>query len=89
LREAVAIRKQAYVNDHPRIAHATSLLGESLAAQGRHAEAEPLLVEGYEGLTAQRGAGHEQTQEARRRLADLYEAWGKPERAAAYRTEEP
>jgi tetratricopeptide (TPR) repeat protein/tRNA A-37 threonylcarbamoyl transferase component Bud32 len=31
--------------------YAQSLLGQSLAARGRYADAEPLLAEGYEGMT--------------------------------------
>lgn len=57
-----------------------SYLGESLAEQGWYAEAEPLLIEGYERLTVpnfKRIAGE--------RVVKLYEKWGKPEKVAAWR----
>jgi serine/threonine protein kinase len=64
-------------------------LGEALAAQRKFAEAEPLLLLGYEGLTqrsstipaAKRGC----VRHAAEQLARLYEAWDKPEKAAQWR----
>ncbi len=66
-----------------------SLLGGSLLGQRKYAEAEPLLRQGYEGLE-QRAARIPALQkpritEARERLVQLYEAWGKPEQAAEWR----
>ena len=63
-----------------------SLLGESLLGREKYAEAEPLLLSGFEGLKA-----HEAKLDASRkgfpavageRVVRLYEAWGKPEKAA-------
>jgi hypothetical protein len=64
--------------------HATSLLGEAIAAQGRHAEAEPLLVDGFERMPLSR-LGAPRRREALERVVNLYEQWGKPEEAAAWR----
>jgi hypothetical protein len=62
-----------------------SLLGASLLGQRKYAEAEPLLIRGYEGLKS-RELRFRQFQktvpEAAARLVQLYEAWGKPEKAA-------
>jgi eukaryotic-like serine/threonine-protein kinase len=66
-----------------------SLLGTALAGQMRCAEAEPLIVQGFEGLKA-----HEATipapfltcvTEAGARVVKLYEAWGQPEKTRQWR----
>jgi serine/threonine-protein kinase len=62
-------------------ARADSLLGAFLAAEGHWAEAEPHLLTGYRQLAAG-GQGDLYALRARRRLADLYTAWGRPERLA-------
>jgi len=66
-----------------------SLLGASLAAQGRFAEAEPLLVEGYHGMTEQTEAipfeYRPGIDKAGQRIVQLYERWEKPDKAAAWR----
>jgi hypothetical protein len=68
---------------------AKSLLGEALLGQKKYADAEPLLRAGHEGL--KRRAAHIPVQsraevaEAARRLVRLYDAWGRPERAAQWR----
>src|SRR5262249_46603206 len=49
LRECLALREQKLPEDY-RTFNARSLLGEALARQKKYAEAEPLLVQGYEGL---------------------------------------
>ena len=51
LREALAIREKANLDDWVRY-DAMSLLGGALAGLGRHAEAEPRIVAGYEGMKA-------------------------------------
>jgi serine/threonine protein kinase len=71
------------------------LLGESLLRQHRYAEAEPLLLASHEGLKAPREAWDAETSppqerhgiQALKRLVRLYDTWGKPERAAAWRSE--
>jgi eukaryotic-like serine/threonine-protein kinase len=61
---------------------AESLLGASLAGEKKYAEAEPLLLEGYQGMDAQKD--HElmpnwyHLDRARGWLIGLYRAWGKP-----------
>ncbi len=66
------------------IAHAKSVLGGYLTVQGRYEEAETHLVEGYRTLAKARGEQAIYTRDSLRRLLDLYDAWGKPEEAAAY-----
>ena len=68
---------------------AESLLGASLAGQKNYAPAEPLLLEGYEGMGARKERiavpDLYQIDLARTRLIELYLAWGKPEKATAWK----
>ena len=70
--------------------HARSLLGGALLGQEKYADAEPVLVQGYEGLEAREGRiprlyARHHVAEAGRRIVRLYEAWGRPEKAAEWR----
>jgi hypothetical protein len=83
LRECLAIRTQAVPGTWQH--HNTmSLLGGALAGQGRHEEADPLLVEGYEKMQPPEPAAFRK-REALLRLIRHYEAWGKVEAAARSR----
>jgi hypothetical protein len=66
-----------------------SLLGGALLGQGRHAEAGPLIVQGYEGMKARESRipafGKFLLHEGAERVVRLYEAWGKPEEATAWK----
>jgi len=64
--------------------YAMSLLGGALAAEGKYAEAEPLLVRGFEGMDPPE-AHAARKREALERIVKLYEAWGKPGNAAEWR----
>jgi tetratricopeptide (TPR) repeat protein len=95
LRECLAIlqNKQPEARD---TFHTQSLLGAALLGQQKYADAEPLLVQGYQGLNkSAKDLGHthhyspttRHLTEALERLAQLYEAWGKPDEAAKWRKE--
>jgi serine/threonine protein kinase/tetratricopeptide (TPR) repeat protein len=86
LNEALALRRHDLPAGNWQIADAESVLGGCFAALRRYEEAEPLLVEGYTILKAKRGEPDKQTQRALARLTRLYTLWGKPDKAAAYRT---
>jgi eukaryotic-like serine/threonine-protein kinase len=67
-----------------------SELGTALLGQRKFADAEPMLVQGYEGLKAREG---QMAPPDRRRVVErgeqvvrLYEIWGQPEKAAEWRT---
>jgi len=64
-----------------------SMLGASLLGQGKYAEAETLLISGYEGLDKLSPAISVEANlpEAGQRLVRLYDDWGKPEKAAEWR----
>jgi tetratricopeptide (TPR) repeat protein len=74
---------------HWRRSQTMSQLGAALAGQEKYTEAEPLLLRGYEGLEAHEAeipAPHKtKLSEARARVAELYESWGKSEKAAEWR----
>jgi tetratricopeptide (TPR) repeat protein/tRNA A-37 threonylcarbamoyl transferase component Bud32 len=88
LREALALRVRDVPEDWPRYG-AAAFLGSALLSQERYAEAEPLIVSGYEGLKARAArlpAGERfRLHPAACRVIDLYEAWGRPETAAAWK----
>ena len=86
VREAVRLRAETLPAGHYWVALADSALGECLTIQGRYGEAEPLLVESYNNLRAGQGEQNPRTSETRRRLAQLYEAWGRPDAARQYQT---
>ncbi len=69
-----------------------SLVGEALTGQEKFAEAEPLLVEGYEGMkkreeTIKSSVRTHHLSRALERLVKLYDAWGKEAEAARWRKE--
>jgi serine/threonine-protein kinase len=85
LRESLDLRRKALPPGHWLVSSSESVLGACLTAEGRYAEAEKLLLRAHTGLESSRGRDHARTVEARRRLVALYEAWGRPDRAAAWR----
>jgi len=86
LREAVRIRAENVPESHFLRATANGALGEFLTAQKRFPEAEPFLLTSYESLRKSQAANSPRTRLIRQRLANLYDAWNKPEQAASYRT---
>ena len=89
LRECLAIFQRKQPEDLTTF-HAQSLLGGVLLGQEKYAEAEPLLLRGYEGLKAREGQipplyARYRVAEAGRRIVRLYEARGRPEKAAEWR----
>jgi tetratricopeptide (TPR) repeat protein len=89
LRASVAILQKGEP-EGTTIAFAQSLLGDDLARQKRFAEAEPLLIQGYEQLKARSNQleplyARYRITEAGQRIVQLYEAWGRPEKADQWR----
>jgi hypothetical protein len=66
-----------------------SLLGGALLGRGRYAEAEPLVVAGYRGMKdrADRLPMWERSYllAAAERVVRLYEEWGRPDQASAWK----
>jgi non-specific serine/threonine protein kinase/serine/threonine-protein kinase len=88
LRESLRIREAKQSDSWLRF-WTQSLLGACLAGQKQYAEAEPLLLAGYEGVrkrarTMPADARKDLTV-AKERIVGLYTAWGRPEQAARWR----
>ena len=68
-----------------------SLLGASLSGQKKYADAEPFLLQGYEGLQQRQASmppyfnAPRRITESLERLVQLYDAWGKPAQAAEWK----
>ncbi|MEO1367116.1 MAG: serine/threonine-protein kinase, partial [Acidobacteriota bacterium] len=78
-RGALGALRSVFADDNFQVAFAKARLGENLAAQGRFADAEPLLLESHDVLL--RGSGGPATFfpiDSHSRLIQLYRAWGRP-----------
>jgi hypothetical protein len=89
--ECLAIRTKQQPEDF-RTFNAQSYLGAALLGQQKYAEAEPLLLAGYQGMkqreqTVEPQASDLNLRVALERLVQLYHAWGKPDEAAKWRAE--
>jgi serine/threonine protein kinase/tetratricopeptide (TPR) repeat protein len=88
IRECLSLRERLLPADWTRY-HTMSQLGAALAGLKKFAEAEPLLVQGYEGLQARAAAIPPKRQqhlaEAAARIVPFYEAWGIKEKGEQWR----
>ena len=86
-REAFEFDRQKQPEDWQRF-RAESLLGASLAGQKKYAEAEPLLLEGYQGMATRKERmavpDWYHLDRASEWIGQLYQLWGKPEKAAEW-----
>src|SRR5205085_3919931 len=90
LRECLAIRVQTQPDVWSTF-NTQSMLGGALLGQKKYAEAEPLLLAGYEGMKQREKTipppGQIRIPEAIERLVQLYEATDNPDEAAKWRKE--
>jgi serine/threonine-protein kinase len=84
LREAVALRSTAKLDSTWLGAVAKGDLGECLTVRNRFDEAEEFLKTSYDVLVRTQGSQAPRTLRARKRLAQLYQVWKKPELAKNY-----
>jgi tetratricopeptide (TPR) repeat protein len=93
LRESLAIRRASQPGDRWTFT-TQSELGAALQGQQKYADAEPQLLEGYQGMArAANDPGHarhgpstaEGLAEARGRIVQLYDAWGRKDQADEWR----
>jgi eukaryotic-like serine/threonine-protein kinase len=88
LRDGLAIWEARRPDDWNRF-DTQSLLGSSLLGQKNFAEAEPLLLSGYQGMRARNAklpaSKKIYVTEAGERIVRLYEAWGRTDEALAWR----
>jgi tetratricopeptide (TPR) repeat protein len=90
-REALEFNQKKQPDDWQRF-RAECLLGASLAGQKKYAEAEPLLLEGYQGMVERKERmgwmgvpNWYHLDLAREWVVQFYQAWGKPEKAAEWK----
>jgi hypothetical protein len=90
LRECLALRQKKAANVWTTY-NTQSMLGASLLGQNKYKEAEPLLMEGYEGMKQREKTippqGKVRLIEAAERLVELYEATGNAAEAERWRKE--
>jgi tetratricopeptide (TPR) repeat protein len=86
-RECLTIAEKV-LPDNWRVFDTKSLLGEAMAGQKKFDDAEPLLIEGFDGMKQREVAiaatARNRLTEAMQRLVALYLAWGKPDEAARW-----
>jgi eukaryotic-like serine/threonine-protein kinase len=87
-REALEFNRRKQPDDWQRF-RAESLLGASLSGRKKYAEAEPLLLEGYDGMLARKDLidvlDWYHLDRAREWIVQLYQSWGKPQKAAEWK----
>ena len=87
-REALEFNQKKQPDDWQRF-RAESLLGASLAGQKKYSKAEPLLLEGYQGMLARKDRiavpDWYHLDRAREWIVQLYKDWSKPGKAAEWR----
>ena len=87
-REALEFYQKREPDEWQRF-RAESLLGASLAGQKKYTEAEPLLLKGYQGMLERKERmavpDWYHLDRAREWIVQLYQAWGKPEKATEWR----
>jgi tetratricopeptide (TPR) repeat protein len=83
-RQAIEIQRKTFAEKSWQIAATKLLLGACYTGAKRYPEAEPLLLEAYPIIEKAFGTSHTRTQAAVKCLIDLYEAWGKADKAVVY-----
>jgi eukaryotic-like serine/threonine-protein kinase len=90
LEECLTLREKNAPNSWTTF-NTQSLLGAALLGQNKYAEAEPLLLKGYEGMKAREKtippAGKTRIPEAIDRLVELYTATNKPDEVKKWKAE--
>ncbi|MCH8146654.1 MAG: serine/threonine protein kinase [Planctomycetes bacterium] len=89
LREGLEIRRELFGDGHVNLATSLENLGLLFQRKGDYGEAESLLLEVLRIRERAHGANHPDTQKTMNGVIDLYEAWGRPEKADEYRARVP
>ena len=91
LREVLRSFEKSQVEEWERY-YCQSILGAGLAGQKKYADAEPLLLSAYDGMATRRTTVSNALpyrlklqKEGGERIVQLYQDWGKPEKAAEWR----
>lgn len=88
LRDAAQVYARAWPDAWQRY-NCQSLLGVSLAGQKRYAEAEPLVLAGYEGMLQRQATisapSRSTLASAGQLIVQFYQDWGKPDKVAEWK----
>ena len=89
MRQVLPIHERKYPEGWQRF-RCQSLLGAGLTGLKQYAEAEPFLLHGYQGMVDRKATipidGQKAITYAATYLAELYQSWGKPGKAAEWRS---
>lgn len=85
LRDSMQRLQRITGEDSSHVASARSNLGECLTKLGRFDEAKVELLRAHGDCARMLGSFQPTTVRAMKRLSELYDAWGKPDKAAAWR----
>ena len=83
-RAALKINTDRLGKDHPRTKESEGALGCAMVRSGRYGEAEPYMLSFAAALDQNTGAEGD-LREVAQQIADMYAAWGKPDKAAEWR----
>jgi serine/threonine-protein kinase len=84
-REAIACYKETLPPGHLNIGIAELKLGRTMLRERRYVEAESHMRAGFEIINKQSSPSVSWLRTARQDLVTLYDEWGRPDKAAAYR----
>jgi serine/threonine protein kinase len=85
LNEGLAICRRAWPANHWIPANAENRLGGCLTVLGQRADAERMLLSSYQNLQEAPGTPPQRRGEAVNRIIELYESWGKGDKAKEWR----
>ena len=88
LRETANLFREHQSPKQDLIGEAETWLGACLAALRRYGEAEAFCLRGYDNLKAAPIVPTRYKDQAKERIVKLYEAWGKPDKAAQWRAKQ-
>jgi hypothetical protein len=80
------MRRKLLGDRHWRTSDTRCTLGACLTALGRYEDAESHLLEGYAVLKDRAGLGTPRKRRIVEHIAELYEAWGREDKARLWRT---
>jgi eukaryotic-like serine/threonine-protein kinase len=83
----VPSRRRLFAEDDWSLGATKSLVGGSLIALARYDQAEAVLLEAHRDLKAMPVPPHRDIAATITRLVELYDVWGRPDKAAMYRSQ--
>jgi tetratricopeptide (TPR) repeat protein/tRNA A-37 threonylcarbamoyl transferase component Bud32 len=86
LEESLALRRKFLPPDSWLIGSSEGVLADHDVIVKQYGKAETLSLDAYAIMTKSLGADHPKTQTAVQRLVGLYTAWGRPQKAAEFRS---